>query len=689
MHMRLIMTLLVAGSTVSPALAQERRPMKIQDLFRFQRVSDPQISPDGKWVACTVSEVSLKDNKSRSDIWMVSVDGQTRRRLTTTSSYSEWHPRWNPDSSSILFTSNRSGTTQLWLLSLKGGEATQLTTIATGADNGLWSHDGKKIAFVSTVYPEYSKLPYKKSNAMNKKRMDAKAKNPVKARVFTRLFFRHWDHYVEDKREHLFVMSSSGGEPKDVTPFDRDAFPTSFTFAIGDDFTFSPDSAYVVFTATPEKDEAWSTNYDICAVPTTGGKMQTLTKANKAADSAPRFSPDGKWMAYRAQKIPGSEADRWQLYIIPLGKGANVKRKSLTPDFDSSVEDFAWKDDRTLCFIAEKKARSNIYEVDIESATPKKIISGHTQRSLTISQNGKTMAFSRVAMTFPTEVFVTQFDGKAKNVTRANDAILSQLDLPQPESVTVKGDGGTPMQMWILKPPGFDPKKKWPLVYLVHGGPQGAWGDSWSYRWNPQIWAAQGYVVAAPNPRGSTGFGQKYVNEITGDWGGKVFKDLMKGMDYLEKLPYIDTKRMGSAGASYGGYMMNWFQGHSDRFNTLITHCGVYNFDSMWGTTEELWFDEWEHKGKPWEKTFTRKWSPHLYAKNFKTPMLIIHGDLDFRVPVSEGLQLFTTLQRLRIPSKMINFPDEGHWVSKPRNSEYWHREVFAWLKKYVPPGGK
>ncbi len=247
------------------------------------------------------------------------------------------------------------------------------------------------------------------------------------------------------------------------------------------------------------------------------------------------------------------------------------------------------------------------------------------------------------------------------------------------------------MQMWILRPPGFSDEKKWPLAFLVHGGPQGAWEDNWSFRWNAALWAAQGYVVALPNPRGSTGFGQKYVDEISGDWGGKCFDDLMAGLAYLEKQPFVDTDRMAAAGASFGGYMMNWFLGHTDKFKTLITHCGVYNFDSMYATTDELWFDEWEHGGPPWgtRREAYEKHSPHRFAQNFKTPVLIVHNDLDFRVPVSEGLQLFTTLQRRGIPSKLINFPDEGHWVLKPANSAYWHQQVFGWLAKYAPPGGR
>jgi dipeptidyl aminopeptidase/acylaminoacyl peptidase len=683
--------LLLALAVALPAPAADRRPMKIDDLFRFKRVTDPQVSPDGQWVAYVLTTVDLAGNKSTANIWLAPTDGGKPRQLTTAKK-KDGHPRWSPDGKRILFESNRSGDSQLWVIDLGGGEARQLTTIASEAGTGLWSPDGKWIAFVSAVYPEYSDKPYKQSNALNKKRKEEAEKNPVKARVFKRLFFRHWNEWVEDKRKHLFVLPASCGEPKDVTPGDRDADPTSDTFSVGDDFTFSPDSKYLVYTATPERDEAWSTNYDVCRVPVEGGKAECLTKDNQAADVAPRFSPDGKWLAYRAQKRAGFEADRWQLMVLPAdGKG---RPRSVTANFDSSPEGFVWAaDGKRLLFTAEQKAESPIFAADVETGEVNVIHRGHTNSALSLSADGKTLAFLTVALNRPAEAFVLHgtFTGQAaRNVSHANDRLLSQLDLPRPESVTVKGAGGTPMQMWILKPPGFDPAKKWPLAYLVHGGPQGAWEDGWSYRWNPELWAAQGYVVALPNPRGSTGFGQKYVDEISGDWGGKCFDDLMAGVDYLEKQPYIDRRRMAAAGASFGGYMMNWFEGHTTRFRTLITHCGVYNFDSMYALTDELWFDEWEHGGPPWvNRASYRKYSPHRYAKNFKTPMLIIHNDLDFRVPVAEGLQLFTTLQRLGVPSKMINFPDEGHWVLKPANSAYWHKEVFAWLKKYCPPGGR
>jgi dipeptidyl aminopeptidase/acylaminoacyl peptidase len=682
--------------------AEGRRPIKVDDLFRFQRIADPRIGPDGTLVAYVVTTVDLEKNQTSSSIWLAPTGAGSPRPLTVTTKKDK-HPRWSPDGKQILFESNRSGDNQLWVIDMDGGEARQVTNIATGAATGIWSPDGKWIAFVSAVYPEFSEKPYAESNELNKKRKEEAEKNPVKAKVFKRLFFRHWDEYVEDKRQHLFVapapLAASQStakpqavnelEPRDVTPGDRDAYPTSTTFSVGDDFTFSPDSKYLVYTAVPERDEAWSTNFDVCRVPVTGGKVECLTTDNKAADGAPRFSPDGKLLAYRAQKRPGFEADRWE--IVVTDADAKTAPRSLTADFDAAAENFIWApDSATIYFTAERQGAKPIMAVSVKEGKVRKLVDGHTHGDLSISRDGKTLAFSRAAMHQPAEVFAGPPDGPACNLSQANSKILAELDLPRPESVTVTGAGGTPMQMWILKPPCFDPHKKWPLAYLVHGGPQGAWDDAWSFRWNPEVWAAQGYVVALPNPRGSTGFGQKYVDEISGDWGGKCYEDLMAGVAHLEKLPYIDGERMVAAGASFGGYMINWFQGHTTKFKTLISHCGVYNFDSMYATTEELWFDEWEHGGPPWEdRASYEKFSPHRFAKNFKTPMLIVHNDLDFRVPVSEGLQLFTTLQRLRVPSKLINFPDEGHWVQKPANSAYWHKEVFAWLTKYVPPGGK
>ncbi len=678
---------IVLGSLLHmAAAASTTRPMTLDDLFALRRIAEPQISPDGRIVAYALTTVDLAKNSTTSNIWTVATEGGAPKQLTSGTKHDR-RPRFSPDGRQILFESDRSGDTQLWLIDLSGGEARQLTTIATEARTGIWSPDGKSIAFVSAVYPEYSDKPYAESNAANKTRKEENDKNPVKARVFNKLFYRHWDSWVEDKRQHLFIVPSAGGDPRDLTPGDRDAYPTSTTFSSGDDFTFTPDSGSLVYAAPPVRDEAWSTNYDLYRVATSGGTPENLTAGNLAGDGCPRFSPDGKWLAYRAQKRPGYEADRWELMVMPAAGGA---ARSITAAVDRSIEGFVWSaDNDTIYCTADQNAGAPIFKLSVKNGKFAELISGGMFSALSMSADGKQLACARAAINQPPEVMLVDPKGQARNLSQVNAALLAELQLPKPESVTVKGAGGTPMQMWILKPPGFDPAKKWPLAFLVHGGPQGAWEDSWSNRWNPELWAAQGYVVALPNPRGSTGFGQAYVDGISGDWGGKCFDDLMAGLAYLEKLPYVDTSRMAAAGASFGGYMMNWFEGHTTKFKTLITHCGVYNFDSMYASTDELWFDEWEHGGPPWGKRDSyEKHSPHRFAQNFKTPMLIIHNDLDFRVPINEGYQLFTALQRLGVPSKMINFPDEGHWVSKPANSAYWHREVFAWLTKYVPPGG-
>lgn len=713
--MRILVSLALALMSTTLAIADDKRPMTIDDLFAFKRISDPQISPDGKWVAYVVTTVDLPGNKTSSNLWLAASDASSPARQLTTTTKKDRHPRWSPDGKRILFESSRSGTNQLWIIDLSGGEAQQITTISTSASNAIWSPDGKKVAFVSSVFPEFSSLPFAESDKKNQEKLDQIEKNPVKARVFKKLFYRHWDEYVEDKRQHLFVCNADGTDCKDVTPGDRDANPTSSTFSVGDDFTFSPDGSHLLFSAVPAKNEAWSTNYDICrvSITNTSTEWETLTR-NPAADVYPRFSANGKKLAWRAQKRAGYEADKWDIQVVDCNPDGSFDRtpRNLTEGKDISVGEFNWTPGEDIVFVAEENASSSFYTVNQQGkiTTGLKMGTGDNYAypkgsvgqigSLSSDTSGQNWAHTLAHLISPSEVrnvrATKSADGKVEiaysRLSLFNEALLSKLDRPQPESVQVDVEGGR-MQMWILKPPGFDPSKKWPVAYLVHGGPQGAWEDSWSNRWNPMLWAAQGYVVALPNPRGSTGFGQKFTDEISGDWGGKCFRDLMAGVDYVEKLPYVDKNRMGAAGASFGGYMMNWFAVSTGRFKTLITHCSVWNFESMWGTTEELWFDEWEHGGLPWEVPGKyREFSPHTKAANiskFKTPMLIIHNDYDFRCPIGQGHELFSTLQRLGVPSRFVNFPDEGHWVLKPANSKFWHEEVFGWLKQHVPPGGK
>lgn len=687
-----------------------QRPMAVDDLFAFRRLGPPALDPTGMWVAWSAVEITdSHQNKSVSRIWVASVDGQQPPRQLTSTNAKDSNPRWSPDGRWILFESSRSGTSQLWAISTLGGEARQLTTISTGASGGIWSRDGQRIVFNSAVYPEFSQLPFAESDAKNREKAAAIEASPVKARTFRKLFYRHWDSYVEDRRQHLFVVDVTANngleltvsEPRDITPGDRDANPTSSTFSAPQDYCFSPDGSHVIFSAVPAENEAWSTNYDLCRVPATGGttSWETLTTGNPAADGHPVFSPGGKKLAWRVQRKPGYEADKWEIVVADCTPDGALTSPStsLTAEVDLSFDEIVWRSDDEILSTAEMRGEKPVFGISVSRPNvASRAQSAGTISSLAVSADGSVLTGNHSTLRSPNEVFTTLLEKDilrsrvpGLNISSANTQLLTQLQLPQATSVDVVGADGDPMQMWILTPPGFDKNRRWPLAFLVHGGPQGAWADSWSFRWNPQIWAAQGYVVCLPNPRGSTGFGQKYCDQIGGDWGGRCFVDLMAGLAHMEKQPWIDNERMFAAGASFGGYMMNWFAGQTNKFRTLVNHCGVYNFESMYATTEELWFDEHEHGGTPWgpNRASYEKHSPHRFAANFKTPMLIIHNDLDFRVPVSEGQQVFTTLQRLGIPSKFINFPDEGHWVTKPANSRYWHNEIFAWLKEYCPPG--
>ncbi len=689
-----LMGVLAVGARATSA---ETRAIELEDLFRLHRVSDAQLSPDGKRVAYVVTDPVKAENATRSHVWVVPSDGRGEARQMTNAPKHDAHPRWSPDGKWIAFESDRSGETQIWVLPAEGGEARVLTSISTEASQPVWAPDGKSVAFVSAVFPEFSAKPFAESDALNKAKLEEREKSKVKARVFTQLLYRHWDSWVEGKRQHLFVVpvanGAAAGEPRDATPGENDAVPTSDTFVAGDEFAFSPDGKELVFTAPPlpTRTQAWSTNHDIWSVDLATGERRNLTAKNPAADATPRWSPDGKRLAYRAQTRAGFEADRWQLMV----REASGETQSVTTKLDLSVNAFEWSPDgAALYFDADDQGGQSIWRVALAGGEPERVVVGGMNADEKIAPDGRAVVFTRARMNAPPEVMRQEIGGaegtaatrSAMALTKTNAALLDGVEMNAPESVTVAGAGGTPVQMWILKPPHFDAAKKYPLVFWVHGGPQTAFGDGWSTRWNPEVWAAQGYVIAMPNPRGSVGFGQTFTDEISHDWAGKVFDDLMACVEFLEKQSYVDATRMAAAGASYGGYMMNWFAGHTDKFRTLICHDGVYNFYSMYGATEEVWFDEWEH-GVPWKTSDFDKMSPHKYAANFKTPMLIIHNELDFRVPIGEGQQLFTTLQRKGVPSKFLSFPDEGHWVLKPANSELWHQTIFDWLAERLKQG--
>ncbi|HEX6465337.1 MAG TPA: S9 family peptidase, partial [Vicinamibacterales bacterium] len=626
-------------------------------------VTDPQLSSDGRLVAyvrTTTDPASLKRN---SDIWVVPADGSGAPRLLVGGEKSENTPRWAPDGQHLAFISTRDGAPQVYVADADGGHIRQVTKVEGGVQPPLaFSPNGAMLAFVADV----------------KMAPDP----PVAVHRMTRLFYRHWDEWRENVRHHVFVVPVSGGDPKDLTAGDYDSPPTQQEDAA---VTFTPDSREVVFVSNREgtDKETWTTNNDVWSVPVTGGPAKKLT-ANPAADVQPAFTPDGRFMIVRAQRRPGFESDRWYLDVYDT---STWKKRTVFETPDVSVNDFTLsKDGRTIFFVASSNATDNLYHVPVEGGTPEMFAQGGTISSPQIGAD--IVVFLKATMLSPAELFrMPQRNGAAEALTHENDAWLKEVAFEKPESHTVPGAGGTPIQYWILRPPGFDASKKYPVVFMIHGGPQGEWGDGWSYRWNPALWAAQGWVVAAPNPRGSFGFGQSFVDGISQDWGGKVMTDLAAVFDAVIKLPYVDPDRQGIAGASYGGYAVDWLITHTNRFKVAVSHDGVFNLESMALSTEENWFVDWEFGGPPFSakaRDEYAKFSPHRFAENIRTPTLVITNELDFRVPVDQGLQLFSALQRNGVPSEALSFTDEGHFVLKPQNSRYWHETVFGWIKKYL-----
>ena len=505
---RILFVLIVLSFGLTNHIFGQARPLVLEDLFRIQRISDPVVSPDGKWVVFTVASSDLKANKMTTDLWISSIDGKTNRQLTSDPTHDR-HATWAPDSRSIAFESTRSGKSQIWTMNLEGGEAKQITNISTEATQPLWSPDGKNIAFVSSVFPEYSELPFQESEQWNKRIVEEREKAIVKARIITNLMYRHWDSWVDGKRQHLFIQPVQGGDPRDITPGNHDAIPTSSTFSGGIDFAFSPDGSQIAYTVPPSKNEAMDTNHDVHLVSVTGGKPSSIA-AGPTAEGYPRFSPNGRYIAFRAQKVPGYEADRWQLYVYDRTTGQS---HSITESFDGIVETPAWAaDSKSLFFTAEEKGNRSIFRANVSSkGEVKRILERGSNSSLQVTSDGKMLIFVNESAVHPAEVYRSNTDGKnVQAITGMNRQLFGTLNVPAPESIWYAGEGNTKVQAWLFKPPVFNPARKYPLVLLIHGGPQGAWLNAWSYRWNPALWAAQGYVVLAPNPRGSTGFGQKF-----------------------------------------------------------------------------------------------------------------------------------------------------------------------------------
>ena len=649
--------------------AQTRQPITVESFLALKVVGDPQLSPDGSLVAFTVAQASLDDNRNISRIWLVPVAGGEPRQFSAGPG-TDLAPRWAPDGQSLAFVSTRGGSPQVWRASLSGGDALQVTSVDGGVNDFLWAADGRQLYVTSDL-----KWPAEQETDQRN------GKYPTGARIWTDLFYRHWNEWRVGIRQHVFRVPLGEGKATDVTPFDRDV-PT---LALGGaDVAVSP-SGELAVVYNPDSAIATSTNNDIFLLG--DGAPQPIT-TSRGNDHSPRFSPDGKWIAYLSMATPGFEADRQEIVLYERATG---QRRPLTAAWDVSVQAVEWTPNgRALIVEVEERGGHAIYSIDIASGARTLVISGGVNGSAHIAPRGDAIVFLRQSATQPTEVFVVGLDGRGlRQLTSVNQAALAGLDLAPLEAFGFIGAKGDSVHGWLLKPPGFTPGRKYPLLYLVHGGPQGAWLDAWSARWNYHLFASRGYVVAAVNFHGSTGYGQAFTNSISQNHGGAPFEDLMKGLDKVAALPFVDSTRMGAAGASYGGYMIYWMAGHTNRFKTLVAHDGIFNPLSMAGTTEELWFPIWEFGGaqmSPKGRELLERWSPANSAANWKTPMLVVHGQQDFRVDVSEGYQAFTNLKLRGVPAKFLYFPDEGHWVLKPRNRLIWWGVVLDWLGGYLLP---
>ncbi|KAB2899105.1 MAG: S9 family peptidase [Kofleriaceae bacterium] len=681
---RLVHSLVPAAALVCATVsAAAARGATVDDLLAMQRIAEPAVSPDGKWVAFSVRDTDLDANRGRFDVWLAAVDGGSPARRLTTSPDADTSPAWSPDGAWLYFLSSRGGSSQVWRIAVAGGEAEQVTKLPLDVGGFELFPDGRRMVVVLDVWPAARTI------ADSVKRDEAEAKNKVKARAYDQLLFRHWDQWEDGRRQHLFVwtppeLGGKADDAKDLTPGLATDAPTR-PFGGMEEVAISPDGKTVAYVArVGTRDVAWTTNTDVFLVDTSGrGKPVNLTAANKAYDFSPAFSPDGKSLAVTAMARPGFEADRQRVVVYDV---RTRKPRTLTEAWDRSAGGLTWsKDGKTLFTTADDVGNHALFAVDAASGKVTTVVGKGTNAEPRVA--GDRILFLRDTLKMPVEIFTVRPDGsELHQVTRLNDARVKAVQWGDYEQFSFKGDKGDTVHGYVMKPANWVAGKKYPVAFLIHGGPQGSFGDHFHYRWNPQTYAGRGYGVVFIDFHGSTGYGQAFTDAIRNDWGGAPYRDLMMGLDAaLAKYPWLDGKRMAALGASYGGYMINWINGQTDRFKALVCHDGNLDERLAYYDTEELWFPEWEHGGTPWDNPegYT-KHNPIEHVKNWKTPTLVIHGGNDFRVVDTQGMSTFTALQRKGIPSRFLHFPDENHWVLKPLNSKRWHDEVLAWIDRYT-----
>jgi dipeptidyl aminopeptidase/acylaminoacyl peptidase len=805
-----------------------KRTMTFADLMAMKRVSDPQISPSGRWVMFSVMDVSLEKNTKTNHLWVVSLNGGDDEKQVTFGD-GETFGQFSPDGRWVSYTAKEQIVMAPWDEAAgKVGDGHAVTSVTGGADGAIWSPNSKRLMFTADVYPACSvkggkttteiltggqndeqkqkagilrsaqndnlgggeiagaePATWAEEDACDKAKDEAADKSPVKAQVWDSLLYRHWDQYTGQKRSHILVVDSDGSGSSNSNNGLRDLTPAS---AVGDaetptwflgaplQYAWAPDSKEIAYVTNLDPVPAASTNNDVFTLRLDEpGAKAVKVSTSPGSDDAPAYSPDGKWLAFRSQKQAGFESDKFRLMLVqrvsePAGQRVGGREwgepKELMPKFDNWVDEFAWvPDSAAIVFTSGTQGMESVYSCNVillgkqlsENPTIDGLGGSGEYSDIRVMARKKTsddrIVASRMAVSAPSEIVTfdagslghTFYDvvespnpnyhdpmetgeyiepedfrgDEEKTLTHINDSVLSHLELSRLGYFWFSGADGTKVQAFMLKPPNFDPAKKYPVKFVMHGGPQTALGDMWSYRWNWELLAADGYVVVGINRRGSTGYGQKFVDEVSGDWGGRAYEDLMKGLDYAEtKFPFIDKTRECALGASYGGFMADWVLTHTNRFKCIVTHDGMFDPASAYGTTEEMWFNEWEfrrpedfpkgwdgfppdakqtvagHAAEPWryqnlpaDQDPFRKWSPMRFIENAKTPTLIIHSQKDYRLDVSQGFELYTALQRRGVPARFLYFPDEGHWVLKPQNSQLWYETVDDWCDRWTKSG--
>ena len=676
--MSLLLVLSVSLAALSAAPTDQTHPFSIQDMLAMDRLSDPQVSPDGKRIVFVLRETDLEADKGRTDLWLVSADGTDLRPLTS-HHQGDSNPRWGPEGKSVFLISTRSESAQVWNIRIDGGEAQQVTDLPLDVANLLVSPNGKHIAFTMEVFPDC------KTVTDTKDKLDEIEQRKTSGRIYDRIFVRHWDTWKDGRRSHLFVMPSAGGDPIDVMQ-GMDADTPSKPFGGPEEITFTPDSKGLIFSARDAgRAEPWSTDFDLYLSPVDGSEPPTcLTEENQAWDTNPVFSPDGRTLAYLAMARPRYESDRFR---IVLRRWPDGKQRVLTENWDRSPSSFCFSEDgKTIYATATNVGQKSLFAINVKTGAVRTIVKQGRISSPGIAAGRIIFALNNLRS--PVELYSVKPDGSnVRKITNINAEKIAAARMGEYEQFTFAGWNDETVYCYIVKPVDFDPAKKYPVAFLIHGGPQGSFGNSFHYRWNPQAYAGAGYAAVMVDFHGSTGYGKAFTDSIRGDWGGKPLDDLQKGLAAaLKRYPWMDGDRIGALGASFGGYMINWIAGNwPDRFRCLVNHDGNIDERMAYFDTEELWFPEWDHIGTPWDNPAGyEKHNPVNFVKNWKTPMLVIHGALDFRVADTQGIGTFNALQRLGITSKLLYFPDENHWVLKPNNSILWHETVLNWLDHWL-----